>query len=84
MYIGETIALVFAMQLYGYLTLVANDQSERAGMYVFCGLVYFPLWALTYPLRAWVKYNNSRDYYAKHGITRWQFLWGRRMKRNDD
>lgn len=44
------------------------------------GIIGFILWILLYPVRAWRTYSNSVGYYKKKGISRLQFLLGKRVR----
>lgn len=45
-----------------------------------CGLLYPVLYFLFYPIRAINRYNGSRKYFEKHGITKVQYVFGKRPK----
>lgn len=43
------------------------------------GLLYPILWIILYPIRAWKTYSSHYSYYQKHGITRLQYMFGKRV-----
>lgn len=45
------------------------------------GLVYPLLYVLFYPVRAWKHYTALEKYYKEVGISRVQFLFGKRYKK---
>jgi hypothetical protein len=57
--------------------------DERNVMPFMCLTVWFPLWILTYPVRAVIRYNNSSGFYTKRGISKMAYLFGKRPKRED-
>lgn len=44
------------------------------------GLVYVLAWILLYPYRTLKHYNFYKDKYKKHRITKFQYLFGKRIK----
>jgi hypothetical protein len=80
MSVGHIILLVLAVQFYGFIMLRLVDGEYDRAAKALCVLVYFPLYALFYPIRAWGKYTsrNRGGYLSKRGITRWQYLLGKR------
>ncbi|MDR1299564.1 MAG: hypothetical protein LBJ84_04865 [Oscillospiraceae bacterium] len=63
-----------------FVLLMFVDRGHDRAAKAMCALVYFPLYALTYPIRAMRTYNNGSAFYAKRGISRWQFLLGKRVR----
>lgn len=57
--------------------------DEDYALYWSMGLMYPLLLVLLYPFRAMWQYENSRRFYEKHGITKMQFLFGKRAKEVD-
>ncbi|MDR1299670.1 MAG: hypothetical protein LBJ84_05405 [Oscillospiraceae bacterium] len=66
----------------GFVLLVFVDGRHDRAAKAMCGLVYYPLYALFYPIRAWLKYTsrNRGGYLSERGITRWQYLLGKRVR----
>lgn len=45
------------------------------------GLLFPLLRVLVYPIRAAQQYEKARDFYEKHGITKMQFVLGKRARK---
>ena len=54
--------------------------DEDYAVYWAMGPLYPLLRMLFYPIRAMRQYENSRTFYEKHGITKMQFLLGKRAR----
>ena len=57
-----------------------SKENETVGCGLAMGLVFPILYVLFYPVRAINTYNHSKGYYQKHGISRVQYLFGKRVK----
>ena len=57
-----------------------SKSDEREIIPFLCFTVYFPLWFLTYPLRAISRYKLSQGFYKKHNISIVAYLFGKRPK----
>lgn len=77
------IITIIAMEIINTTILGILDEEE-IGLYVACGFVYFLLFVILYPYRTINRYNKSKIYYEKHNISRIQFLFGKRVKSNDE
>lgn len=62
------------------ISLILAHINEDYALYWAAGILYPIVYALLYPVRAWVKYSRSIRYYQKHGISRWQYILGKRVK----
>lgn len=47
------------------------------------GLLFPVLYVVLYPVRAILTYNRSHAYYERHGITRLQYFFGKRVHNKD-
>ena len=65
------------------LVIAAMDHEEWL-VYWSTGLMYPIAYVLFYPIRAWNSYSKSYLYFEKHNITRLQYLFGKRVRRNDE
>ena len=65
-------------------TIFFSILDEEPAVYVACGWVWFIGYALFYPVRAIRTYNSSSGYYQKHGVSKIAFLFGKRVRHNDD
>jgi hypothetical protein len=74
------ILVVVITQIYGFVVLILVNEGHDNMVKALCALVYFPLCVLTYPIRKWWAYTAGSAFYAKSGITRWQYLLGKRVK----
>lgn len=72
-----------AWWLLGVVLVHLNVSIETEELWIM-GLWYPILWVLFYPLRAWHTYSQSCQYYAKHNITRLQYLFGKRVHRDTE
>ena len=80
----NTICIV-AITLFSYwilstIVFVLSKQDETVGCALAMGLVYPILYVIFYPIRAMNTYSHSSVYYQKHGISRVQYLFGKRVK----
>lgn len=64
------------------VSIVLAQFDEDYALRWSCGLLYPILYILFYPVRVLRQYETYRDYYEKHGITKWQFLFGKRTKKD--
>lgn len=62
------------------ITLILTQINEKYALYWAVGILYPIVYTLLYPVRAWVKWERSKGYYQKHGISRWQYIFGKRVK----
>lgn len=62
------------------ITLILTQINEDYALYWAVGIPYIIIYALLYPVRAWFKWERSKGYYEKHGISRWQYIFGKRVK----
>ena len=62
------------------ITLILTQINEDYALYWAVGILYPIVYALLYPVRAWVKWGRSKGYYQKHGISRLQYVFGKRVK----
>ena len=62
------------------VNFIATMISEDVAFYIAMGLVYPLINILLYPLRAWVTYSRAEGYFEKHGITKLQYVLGKRVK----
>lgn len=63
------------------VSIVLAQFDEDYTLYWACGLLYPILMVLFYPVRAWNTYENSKNYYEHNGISRLQYIFGKRVKR---
>lgn len=83
----EIVAItLIAYWIVGTVVFFISKQNETVGCLWAMGLVYLVLYVLFYPIRAIKTYNASSAYYQKRGITRIQYLFGKRARRkyNDE
>lgn len=62
------------------ITLIIVQVDEECALYWAVGIPFLVVWILLYPVRAWVKWGMSRGYYQKHGISRLQYIFGKRVR----
>ena len=73
---------IVALTLLGVWTvgLILSQIDEDYAVYWAVGLLYPLLRVLLYPIWAARQYEESRVFYEKRGITKLQFLFGKRAK----
>lgn len=66
------------------VSVVLSQIDEDYVIYWAVGLLYPILKVILYPAIAINRYNNEREYYEKNGITKLQYVFGKRVykKRN--
>ena len=78
------IITLFAYWIFSTVVFFLSKENENVGCAVAMGLVFPILYVLFYPVRAIRAYNDSRNYYKKHGISRIQYFFGKRVKSNKE
>lgn len=78
--------------LIGTILVIIIDNSNKLSdkiLVPFCMGLFYPmllypiLWVLFYPIRSWNTYKSSKHYYQNHNITFLQYLFGKRVNKND-
>jgi len=64
----------------GLIIFILSRENETFAACWCAGLVYLLLYILFYPLRSMRAYSNSRLYYERHGISRLQYFFGKRVR----
>lgn len=59
--------------------LLTQFNNDDILFYWAMGLLYPVLYVIFYPIRAWKTYSYSKAYYQKNGITRMQYMFGKRV-----
>ena len=62
------------------ITLIIAEIDEDKALHWAVGIPFLIAYVLLYPVRAWVKYDRSKNYYKKHNITKVQYIFGKRVK----
>lgn len=62
------------------ITLILTQINEEYALYWVVGILYPIIYVLLYPIRAWFRWEHSKWYFQKHGISRWQYILGKRVK----
>lgn len=62
------------------ISIILLQINEEYVLYWACGIPSLIIFVLLYPVRAWVEWDRSKGYYQKHGISRWQYIFGKRVK----
>lgn len=62
------------------ITWIIAVNDEDKALHFAVGIPFLIVYVLLYPVRAWNRYNRSRNYYKKHGITKVQYIFGKRVK----
>lgn len=74
------ITVIVTLFVWWSIVFIVASVDEDKALYVGVGLVYPIVWVITYPIRANINYNNSRNFYKKHGISKVQYFFGKRVK----
>lgn len=73
------IVLTVIITLFSYnaiiFVIITVTDDEDITIKIACGFIYPIAYFLTYPIRAWKSYSRSINYYKKHGITRFQYVF---------
>lgn len=62
------------------VSIILAQFDEDFTLYWACGLLYPIIYLLIYPIRAIKRYNNSKTYFEKRGISKVQYVFGKRPK----
>lgn len=62
------------------ITFIIAQVDEECALYWAVGIPFLVIWILLYPVRVWVKWKRNKIYYQKHGISRLQYILGKRVK----
>lgn len=61
------------------VSVVLSQIDEDYVIYWAVGLLYPILKVILYPAIAINRYNNEKEYYEKHGISKLQYVFGKRV-----
>ena len=75
---------LFSVWLLNTAVFIIFDQNEDVGCIISMGLIYPILLVLLYPYRAMRTYSNYKVFYQKRGISRLQYFFGKRIKRQEE
>ena len=78
MIIIKTVVLTLLIYWTIGLILCYIDKIDIVYWYC-CGLIGLIFLVVTYPVRTWISYSRSCNYYKKHGISRLQYMFGKRV-----
>lgn len=73
------VVLITAIAFWAVSIILAQFDEDYT-LYWACGLLYPVVYLLMYPLRAINRYDNHKDYYQKNGISKVQYVFGKRPK----
>ena len=62
------------------ITVILAQFKEDYAFYWAAGLPYLVMYVLFYPVRAWLRYDRYKEYYKKDGISRLQYILGKRVR----
>lgn len=74
------IITLFAYWAVGMILFILLKQNETFGSLWGMGLLYVLVYILFYPVRAINSYNLMKDQYRKAGISKIQYIFGKRPK----
>lgn len=78
--VAIVVITLFAYWILSTIIFFSSKQNETVGCGLAMGLIFPILYILFYPVRAMNTYSQSKGYYQKHGISRIQYLFGKRVK----
>lgn len=70
--------VILTLTVYWLIGFAIAIIDEDYSVYWSVGLIYPIMYVLTYPIRIWMRYSRSKQFYQKHNISRWQYFWGKR------
>lgn len=84
----ETVWIVviafFAYWLIGLVVYYLSRENDTFAALWSMGLVFIILYSLCYPVRAMRTYSNSKGYYQRNGVSRLQYFFGKRVRRDKE
>lgn len=75
------ITIIITLSIYWVIGLIISCINEDWAVYYACGLVLPIVVVILYPIRAWCTYTRSKGLYQKHGISRIQYIFGKRVEK---
>ena len=72
------ITIILTLIIYWIIGFIISQINEDLAIYWAVGFIYPIAYVLFYPVRLWEQYTMSKKYYQRHGISRWQFMFGKR------
>lgn len=76
------LVVLVTLVVFWAVSIIWAQIDEDTVIYWACGLLYPILYVLFYPIRAMFTYERSRGYFEKHGISKIQYVLGKRVRRN--
>lgn len=73
------ITIIITLSIYWIIGLVIACINEDWSVYWACGLMLPIVIVILYPVRAWRTYTRSENWYKSHGISRIQYIFGKRV-----
>lgn len=74
------ITVVIVSGVYWLVSLILSQIDEDYTIYWACGPLYPIARLITYPIRACRKYELSREYFEKQGVSKVEYVFGKRVK----
>ena len=76
--------IIIHLFVFWIIGVIAVCIDEDWGVYWSMGLLYPILLILLYPIRAWRHYSRYKVEYQKHDITRLQYMFGKRIYKENN
>ncbi len=73
------IVSVITVCCFWFVSIVLAQFDEDYVLYWAVGLLYPVFKVILYPIRAANNYNNNKRYYEEHGISKVQYIFGKRV-----
>lgn len=75
--------VIIALFVYWTIGLILAVLKEEWSQYWSMGLVYPIAFVILYPIRAWMIYSEHKEWYEKRGISRLQYMLGKRVHKKN-
>lgn len=76
--------VIITILVYNVVTIILNEiDNSGEKVILFTSFPLYPIVRfLLYPIRAIRKWEKSKNFYMKHNINKWQYVFGKRIKKN--
>lgn len=75
------ITIIITLSIYWVIGFIITCIDEDWAIYWAVGVTLPIALVIIYPFRAWRTYTNSKGWYQAHGISRMQYILGKRVKK---
>ena len=75
--------IIIITLVYWTIGVILVGIDEDWACYWAMGLLYPIMKIILYPIRAWITYSQHKEWYEKRGISRLQFMLGKRANKKN-